>query len=250
MTGFSHYDATLPTILTVPGLGGSGPSLGRPCGRRRGPTPSASNSACGIRRTATLGDDEARPGDRPREAPVILAAHSLGCLAVAWWAELSPQPYGWPVAGALLVAPADVDRPNAPDELRGFAPTEDALALPVDRPSRRVTIPGSPSTARTASRRNGAVISSTRAPGPSQRRERGRLVARRTGTARPRDRRGTDGHGHARSPGDARSILAINATDAAQDALSRPIAIPRRAQTDFTIRTRLSMTRPSCISSE
>lgn len=27
---------------------------------------------------------------------------------------------------------------------------------------------------------------------------------------------GTDGHGHARSPGDARSILAINATDAAQ----------------------------------
>jgi predicted alpha/beta hydrolase family esterase len=60
---------------------------------------------------------------RQAEAPVILVAHSLGCLAVAWWAQLSPQPYGWPVAGALLVAPADVDRTGVQEELRGFAPS-------------------------------------------------------------------------------------------------------------------------------
>lgn len=65
-------------------------------------------------------------------APVILVAHSLGCLAVAWWASLSPQPYGWPVAGALLVAPADVDHPGAPDATRSFAP---APRLPLPFPS-------------------------------------------------------------------------------------------------------------------
>ncbi|WP_250847899.1 RBBP9/YdeN family alpha/beta hydrolase, partial [Escherichia coli] len=62
----------------------------------------------------------------------MLAAHSLGCLAVAWWAELSPQPFGWPVAGALLVAPADVDRPDVKSELAGFAPTP---AKPLPFPS-------------------------------------------------------------------------------------------------------------------
>ena len=54
-------------------------------------------------------------------APVILVAHSLGCAAVAWWASFSPQPYGWPVAGALLVAPADVDRDGVASELAPFA---------------------------------------------------------------------------------------------------------------------------------
>lgn len=55
-------------------------------------------------------------------SPVILVAHSLGCIAVAWWAALSAQPYGWPVAGALLVAPADVDRAGVAAELAPFAP--------------------------------------------------------------------------------------------------------------------------------
>ena len=58
---------------------------------------------------------------------MILAAHSLGCLAVAWWAELAGQPWGWPVAGALLVAPPDVDRAAACDEIRGFAPSPRTL---------------------------------------------------------------------------------------------------------------------------
>jgi len=40
---------------------------------------------------------------RQAGAPVVLAAHSLGCLSVACWATLSPQPGGWPVEGALLM---------------------------------------------------------------------------------------------------------------------------------------------------
>ncbi|MDB5687193.1 MAG: serine hydrolase family protein [Rhizorhabdus sp.] len=58
-----------------------------------------------------------------RGAPVILIGHSLGCLAIAWWASLIGAEAGRRVAGALLVAPPDVDRPDADPVLRGFAPT-------------------------------------------------------------------------------------------------------------------------------
>ena len=51
-------------------------------------------------------------------APVVLVAHSLGCIAIAQWAAR----FARPVAGALLVAPADVERADAPDPIRCFAP--------------------------------------------------------------------------------------------------------------------------------
>lgn len=50
--------------------------------------------------------------------PALLIAHSLGCLAVA----SLPVPLHARVAGALLVAPADVERGELPDCLRAFAP--------------------------------------------------------------------------------------------------------------------------------
>src|SRR5687768_12878655 len=42
-------------------------------------------------------------------APVVLAAHSLGCVLVAHWASSSA--HAGKVLGALLVAPADLDSP-------------------------------------------------------------------------------------------------------------------------------------------
>lgn len=54
------------------------------------------------------------------ERPVILVAHSLGCLAVAWWAEWEQPTYGNPVVGGLLVAPPDVDRPGTDARLARF----------------------------------------------------------------------------------------------------------------------------------
>ena len=53
--------------------------------------------------------------------PVVLVAHSLGCLAVAWWAEYEQPAHGVPVIGALLVAPPDVDRPGADPRLARFS---------------------------------------------------------------------------------------------------------------------------------
>ncbi|HCL75797.1 alpha/beta hydrolase [Stutzerimonas nitrititolerans] len=54
--------------------------------------------------------------------PVVLVAHSLGCITVARWAAQAPQELLRRVRGALLVAPADVQRSNCPDPLRNFAP--------------------------------------------------------------------------------------------------------------------------------
>ncbi|KGD86976.1 alpha/beta hydrolase [Achromobacter sp. RTa] len=51
-------------------------------------------------------------------SPVLLIAHSLGCVISA----SLPVPLRAKVAGALLVAPADVERTDAPVCLRGFAP--------------------------------------------------------------------------------------------------------------------------------
>lgn len=62
---------------------------------------------------------------RRASRPVIVVAHSLGCATVAHHAAR----HGARVAGALLVAPADVERANAPDALRPFAPLPHA-ALP------------------------------------------------------------------------------------------------------------------------
>jgi len=51
-------------------------------------------------------------------APPVLVGHSLGCIAIAHWAEA----YERPVHGALLVAPTDVEAPTTLEVLRGFAP--------------------------------------------------------------------------------------------------------------------------------
>ena len=54
--------------------------------------------------------------------PVVLVAHSLGCITVVHWAAQAPQALLQRVRGALLVAPADVERSNCPEALRNFAP--------------------------------------------------------------------------------------------------------------------------------
>jgi uncharacterized protein len=54
--------------------------------------------------------------------PTLLIAHSLGCITVAHWAAQAPEALLRRVRGALLVAPADVERDNCPAALRNFAP--------------------------------------------------------------------------------------------------------------------------------
>lgn len=64
-----------------------------------------------------------------QRGPVVLVAHSLGCLAVAWWAREASAARLSKVHSAMLVAPPDVDRPGAHSLLQPFAPAP-RTALP------------------------------------------------------------------------------------------------------------------------
>jgi prephenate dehydrogenase len=63
-------------------------------------------------------------------APIVFAAHSLGCIALAHWCKAAPGEVA-KIKGALLVAPADVDSKDAPKPIRDFAPApRDLLPFP------------------------------------------------------------------------------------------------------------------------
>lgn len=54
------------------------------------------------------------------DGPIIIVAHSLAASLVAHWSKNNPTDK---IAGALLVAPADVDSPlHTPEETRNFSP--------------------------------------------------------------------------------------------------------------------------------
>lgn len=56
-------------------------------------------------------------------SPLVLAAHSLGCATIAWWAvKHGRELHAARVKGALLVAPPDVEQAGFPDFIAGFAP--------------------------------------------------------------------------------------------------------------------------------
>jgi predicted alpha/beta hydrolase family esterase len=55
---------------------------------------------------------------RAAPPPVYFAAHSLGCIAIAYWVQQTRLA----VEGALLVAPADVEREGFPAGVTGFQP--------------------------------------------------------------------------------------------------------------------------------
>jgi uncharacterized protein len=50
--------------------------------------------------------------------PIYLVGHSLGCAAIAYWAQSTRRH----IEGALMVAPADTEQPGFPPEPQGFRP--------------------------------------------------------------------------------------------------------------------------------
>lgn len=63
-------------------------------------------------------------------APVVLVAHSLGCILTAWWAAHSPLART-KVRAALLVAPGDVEQHDLSQQLPGWSPVAmQALPFP------------------------------------------------------------------------------------------------------------------------
>lgn len=63
--------------------------------------------------------------------PVVIVAHSLGCILTAWWSKFEQPSWSAPVIGAMLVAPPEVDFFPRDERVTGFAPTPaDALPFP------------------------------------------------------------------------------------------------------------------------
>ena len=116
------------TVLLLPGWQGSGPRHWQSLWEQRHgdrrvqqhdwDTPLRGDWLCQLE-TAVL---EAR-------APILLAAHSLGCHLASAWANTSR--HTGRVRGALLVAPPDLDQPTLPAALYGWRPaTTQPLPFP------------------------------------------------------------------------------------------------------------------------
>jgi uncharacterized protein len=105
-------------ILTIPGLYNSGPHHWQTAWERELPDcmrigQKEWNSP---RREDWVANIEAAFGFA--KPPVYLVGHSLGCVAIAYWAQSTRQR----IEGALLVAPADTERDGFPSGPSGFQP--------------------------------------------------------------------------------------------------------------------------------
>ncbi len=63
---------------------------------------------------------------RQAPGPIVFAAHSLGCIAVAHWCQVALDDVS-KIKGALLVAPADLDRKDSPRQTKDFGPVPQRL---------------------------------------------------------------------------------------------------------------------------
>ena len=118
-----------PPILFIPGLGNSGPGHWQSlweASLRDGSRVQMPNWDFPHRPDWVDALEEAVRRANETEPPVLVA-HGLGCIAVAHWAGESKRP----VRAALLVAPTDVEAPDAPEALASFAPVP-LLGLPFE----------------------------------------------------------------------------------------------------------------------
>jgi predicted alpha/beta hydrolase family esterase len=109
------------TVLIVPGLGNSGPQHWQSLWEASHPeykrvrqnaweSPSCADWVSNLDAAISAANQ-----------PVVLVAHSMGCIAVINWAITTGKPDNR-VAGALLVAPPDVEAETIPVGPTGFSP--------------------------------------------------------------------------------------------------------------------------------
>lgn len=112
-----------PILLIVPGLNNSGPTHWQSLWEQQRPDCHRVDFGMWDQPHRNTWINKLNLAIRAAGRPVILVAHSLGCHAVAWWAQLErPGPDG-PVRGALLVAPPEVDHAPLDPRIATFAPT-------------------------------------------------------------------------------------------------------------------------------
>lgn len=112
-----------PLVLTVPGLNNSGPNHWQTLWEQQRSDCQRGELGMWAKPHRNTWVNQLNLAIRQAGRPVVLAAHSLGCLAVAWWAQLERPGPDSNVLGALLVAPPEVDFFPLDDRIAPFAPT-------------------------------------------------------------------------------------------------------------------------------
>ena len=112
-----------PLVLTVPGLDNSGPDHWQTLWELQRDDCRRVDLGMWDRPHRNTWVNKLNLAIHKADRPVVLVGHSLGCLAIAWWAKYEQPAYGQPVIGALLVAPPEVDFFPLDDRLSSFAPS-------------------------------------------------------------------------------------------------------------------------------
>jgi uncharacterized protein len=105
-------------VLIVPGWGDSGPGHWQTLWERANPDFRRVVQRDWLSPVCTEWVEVLRRDVRAVGRPVVLVAHSLGCLAIAH----AVRAEALPIHGALLVVPPDVEHPEFPPVSEGFAP--------------------------------------------------------------------------------------------------------------------------------
>lgn len=122
MANYPAEPSSDPLILIVPGLSNSGPGHWQSLWEQELPNCHRVDLGMWDEPHRNTWVNKLNLAIHAAKRPVILVAHSLGCHAVAWWAAYERPGIGHPVAGALLVAPPDVEGDKADPRLARFAP--------------------------------------------------------------------------------------------------------------------------------
>jgi predicted alpha/beta hydrolase family esterase len=120
-----------PLLLTVPGLGNSGPSHWQTIWEREREDCQRVQLGMWDNPHRNSWINQLNAAIHAAARPVVLVAHSLGCHAVAWWNALERPGDDGKVIGALLVAPPSVEGTPFDRRLTTFAPlVRERLSFP------------------------------------------------------------------------------------------------------------------------
>ena len=111
-----------PLCLIVPGLDNSGPDHWQSLWEERRGDCRRVDLGCWSEPDRRIWTERLDAALAMTDGPIVLVAHSLGCLTIAWWAQGAGRERLARIRGALLVAPPDVDAADAHPFVRRFAP--------------------------------------------------------------------------------------------------------------------------------
>ncbi len=112
-----------PICLTLPGLDGSGADHWQSIWEQERPSMERVGLGSWSQPSRNMWIARLERAIAEARGPVVLVAHSLSCHLVAWWAALAGEGAARPVAGAMLVAPPDLDRVSVDRRIADFAPS-------------------------------------------------------------------------------------------------------------------------------